>query len=122
MKNMSTVALAYELEKDGFANAASVATLLIEAFRFAANNGRIFAHECVKAGVCKDGRFQVWRDELVKKGWLCWNKVEADLKQNWAEHSKGGKLHDFEQRQTALRIKAKAKAKLAALKLAIRYR
>ena len=56
--------------------AGAVATLLLECF--IEDGGSHLASKVVARGLCEEGCFHAWRDEMVKNGWLVWSINQAD--------------------------------------------
>ena len=77
-------ALAESLKRAGFANYCKTATLMLETF--VCNSGELRAGLVIERGLCKEGEFTKWRDELIQKGWL--NYTVGD----YSRHSPGPKL------------------------------
>ena len=57
-------------------NSGSIARLLLECFL--EDGGRLQAGKVVARGICEEGKFSFWRDEMVKTGWLVWSPSQAD--------------------------------------------
>ena len=57
-------------------NYGACANLLLECFL--EDGGRLQASKAVAKKVCEEGRFSVWRDEMVKSGWLLWSQTQND--------------------------------------------
>jgi hypothetical protein len=53
---------------------------------FIYNNGHLKAGTVVGKGLCKEGKFNEWREELIKKGWLCYSIGD------YSRHTAGLKL------------------------------
>jgi hypothetical protein len=60
------------------------ATLLLETFVH--RNGDLRATTVVHKGLCDEGKFIDWRDDLIKKGWLCYSIGD------YSKHTAGPKL------------------------------
>ena len=75
-------ALMLALRKDGMKMHGSTATLLLECF--IEDGGRLQASKLVARGLCEEGKFTFWRDEMIKSGWLIWTQNQADKGQYWA--------------------------------------
>ena len=69
-------ALQLALRRSGVVNSGSVATLLLECFL--ENGGRLQATKVVCRGICEEGKFSLWREEMVKLDWLLWSASQAD--------------------------------------------
>lgn len=75
-------ALMLALRKGGVTNHGSTATLLLETFL--EDNGRLQAAKVVSRGLCEEGAFSNWRNDMVKNGWLIWSQNQADKGQYFA--------------------------------------
>lgn len=75
-------ALQLALRKESVSNQGSVARILLECFL--EDGGRLQASKVVARGICEDGKFSLWRDELVKNNWLVWTVSQADKGQYYA--------------------------------------
>lgn len=68
--------LAEALRRSKVESSGTVATLLLECF--VEDRGRLQASKVISRGLCEDGKFSYWRDEMVKHGWLAWNINQID--------------------------------------------
>lgn len=69
-------ALEIAFRKSKISNSGSVARVLLECFL--EDGGRLQASKVVARGICEEGKFSVWRDELVKNNWLVWSLNQID--------------------------------------------
>lgn len=69
-------ALEIALRKLKMPNSGSVARVLLECFL--EDGGRLQAAKVVARGICEEGKFSLWRDELVKNNWLVWSLSQMD--------------------------------------------
>lgn len=69
-------ALEIALRKHKTPHSGATATLLLECFL--EDNGRLNASKVVARGICEEGKFTCWRDEMIKSGWLVWNQNQGD--------------------------------------------
>lgn len=60
----------------------TVATLLLECFM--EDSGRLQSSKVIARGLCEEGKFTAWRDEMVKNGWLTWSQHQSDKGQYFA--------------------------------------
>ena len=81
-KFMTYNALQLALRKECVSNHGSVARILLECFL--EDGGRLQASKVIARGICEEGRFSLWRDELVKNNWLVWTVNQADKGQYYA--------------------------------------
>ena len=70
------IALSSALRRAKVPNYGAVSTLLLECF--IEEMGRLSASKVVARGVCVEGKFTEWRDEMVRGGWLIWTQNQAD--------------------------------------------
>lgn len=68
--------LAEALRRSKVESSGTVATLLLECF--VEDRGRLQASKVISRGICEEGKFSYWRDEMVKNGWLAWNISQMD--------------------------------------------
>lgn len=62
----------------------TTATLLLECF--VCNDGQLRAGLVVERGLCEEGKFSLWRKNLIEKGWIVY--VDGD----YSTHKPGAKL------------------------------
>jgi hypothetical protein len=74
------------LRRAGIEKPGVVATLFLQVFL--EDNGKLYKETCVERGLCADGKFKVWRDSMVKKGWLLYDYNER----TYEVHGAGPKL------------------------------
>ena len=75
-------ALEIALRKSQTQYAGATATLLLECFL--EDNGRLQASKVVARGICEEGSFSNWRNEMLKNGWLVWSQNQTDKGQYFA--------------------------------------
>ena len=76
--------LAKSLARAGIENSGTLANLLLETF--VCNSGELHAGLAVERGLCKEGAFAKWRNDLIHKGWIMWTAG------NYSRHEPGAKL------------------------------
>jgi hypothetical protein len=76
--------LRVSLKRAGIPNSGATATLLLECFLN--NHGDLKASLVEARGLCEAGKFKIWRDELITKGWLHYSIGD------YSRHSAGQKL------------------------------
>lgn len=69
-------ALEVALRRSGMKKAGAVATLLFELFL--EDGSRLQSTRVVSHGICDEGCFTKWRDEMIKGGWLVWSNNQSD--------------------------------------------
>jgi hypothetical protein len=79
-KNWNALQLA--LKRAGVSSHGSIATLLLETFL--EDNGRLQASKVVARGICEEGSFSNWRNDMIRIGWLVWSSNQADKGQYFA--------------------------------------
>jgi hypothetical protein len=77
-------ALSEALKRAKFVNYGGLTTILLECFLN--NQGDLKASLVEARNLCEAGKFKIWRDELISKGWL--NYTIGD----YSRHSPGAKL------------------------------
>lgn len=82
------------LKRGGVKNVGATATLLLECF--VNNHGDLKASLVESRGLCETGKFKVWRDELITKGWLNYTIG------NYSRHSPGTKLLKYVNKEKIL--------------------
>lgn len=87
-------ALSHKLRRLNIKHSGRVASLLLGCF--VRGNGQLFAKEVVIAGICEEGQFNLWRDELVRRGVLIWSG--QDLCQ-WSRHTPGKEIVEYINRE-----------------------
>lgn len=87
-------ALSEALKRAKFVNYGGMTTLLLETFVF--NKGDLKASLVESRGLCETGKFKVWRDELITKGWLNYTIGE------YSRHSPGSKLLKYVNKEKML--------------------
>lgn len=70
------MSLTVALRKQNFTTSGRLATLLLECFM--EDGGRLLASQVVARGLCEEGFFHAWRDDMVKRGLLIWSVNQAD--------------------------------------------
>jgi hypothetical protein len=84
-KKFSTYNSVYlAIKRDSIKNPGVTASLLLECFVF--NSGELRAATAEGRGLCELGKFKIWRDDLIAKGWL--NYALGD----YSRHTPGVKL------------------------------
>lgn len=84
-------ALEVTLRRGKVEKAGAVATLLLECF--VEDSGRLQSSKVVARGLCEEGKFTAWRDEMVKNGWLVWSQYQSDKGQYFAGKKLGPYLN-----------------------------
>jgi hypothetical protein len=84
------VALTKALSRNKVTQPGTHATLLLELFL--KKDGKLFARDVFEKGLCLEGKFKVWRDGLVKKGWLDYDLQDAERQKTWQYYRPGEKL------------------------------
>lgn len=88
-KFMVYKSLAEALRRAKVVSSGTVATVLLECF--VEDRGRLQALKVVSRGICEEGKFSHWRDEMVKNGWLAWNLNQVDK----GQYSPGKRLISY---------------------------
>ncbi len=84
-KNFKTYhGLLQALERQKVRNPGITATTLLECFLTL--SGELKASFVEGKGLCELGKFKIWRDEMIAKGWLCYTLGE------YSKHKPGAKL------------------------------
>jgi hypothetical protein len=83
--------LSMALKRDQVVNYGATTTLLLECF--VCNGGELKAGMVESRGLCKEKQFKIWREELIKKGWI--NYTLGD----YSRHTPGNKLIKYINRE-----------------------
>lgn len=76
------IALSSALRRAKVPNYGATSTMLLECF--IEGGGRLNAAKTVARKVCDEGKFSIWRDEMIKGGWLVWSQNQNDKGQYFA--------------------------------------
>ena len=69
-------ALRKAIGRSGISPEGTTASLLLESFL--ERDGRILASQVVARGLCEEGKFRDWRQQLIVKEWLIWMEIQDD--------------------------------------------
>lgn len=83
-------ALEIAFRKAGFEKSGALTTLLLETFL--ENKGILTANAVKKAELCTDEGFKVWREPLIKAGWLAYDHELAKALKKGSLHQAGKQL------------------------------
>lgn len=87
------------LTRDKILNAGSAATLLLDTFL--ERRSELKQAHVIEKGLCgkDDGSFSAWRQNLIDKGWLVYDKAYAQRTKRFSDHEPGPKLHEYLNRE-----------------------
>ena len=94
-KKFSTYdALLKAIKRDEILQAGSTATLLLECFVH--NHGELKASMVESRNLCEIGKFKMWRENLIKKGWITYSIGE------YSRHYPGAKMMKYVNKEKML--------------------
>ena len=76
--------LAEALKRNDISRYGKVATLLLDTFVY--GDGELKASRVISDGLCHEGKFNLWRQDLVRNGWI------SHCPKSYSKHNVGPKL------------------------------